>query len=263
MSRIITVANQKGGCGKTTLVLNLGAALSRMGYNICLIDCDPQANMTMSLGCQQPDELPVTIPNLIQEIISGGLKSDKKDFILRSQNMDFIPSNIELSAAENILLNSISRENVLKKLLDVVKGDYDFILIDTMPSLNFITINALNASDSVLIPMQPQYFSAKGIELLMTTIRNVKEHLNRNLSIDGILMTMYDNRLNFHKEVVENIVENYGKYLKIFETKIPISIRVTETQARAQSIFDNGPTSKISESYTNFANEFLGGIHEK
>jgi len=259
MSKIITVANQKGGCGKTTLVLNLGAALSRMGYKICLIDCDPQANMTMALGYQQPDELPVTIPNLIQEIIGGGLKTDKKDFILHAQNMDFIPSNIELSAIENILLNSISRENVLKKLLSVVKGDYDFILLDTMPSLNFITINALNATDSVLIPMQPQYFSAKGIELLMTTIKNVKDNLNPNLSIDGILMTMYDNRLNFHKEVVETVAANYGKYLKIFETKIPISIRVTEMQARAQSVFDNDPASKISESYTNFAKEFIDG----
>jgi len=259
MAKVITVANQKGGCGKTSLVLNLGSALARMNYKVCLVDCDPQANMTMALGYQQPDELPVTIPNLIQEIINGGLKTDKKDFILRSQNMDFIPSNIELSAIENILMNSISRENILKKLLAGIKNDYDFILLDTMPSLNFITINALNAANSILIPMQPQYFSAKGLELLMITIKNVRENLNPDLRIDGILMTMYDNRLNFHKEVFAAVNENYGKYIRIFETKIPISIRVTEMQARAKSVFDNEPASKISESYSNFAAELING----
>ena len=259
MAKIITVANQKGGCGKTTLVLNLGAALSRMDYKVCLIDCDPQANMTMALGYQQPDEILVTISNIIQEIINGGLKSDKKDFILHGHHMDFIPSNIELSAMENILINAISRENILKKLIAVIKDDYDFILLDTMPSLNFITINALNAADSVLIPMQPQYFSAKGLELLMIAIKNVKENLNPDLHIDGILMTMYDNRLNFHKEVAVTVAENYGKHLKIFETKIPISIRVTEMQARAQSVFDGDPSSKISESYANFAKELING----
>jgi len=259
MAKIITVANQKGGCGKTTLVLNLGAALSRMGYKVCLVDCDPQANMTMALGYQQPDELPITMPKLIQEIINGGLRSDKKDFILCGHNMAFIPSNIELSAIENILLNSISRENILKKLLAVIKDDYDFILLDTMPSLNFITINALNAADSVLIPMQPQFFSAKGLELLMITIKNVKENLHPDLYIDGILITMYDNRLNFHKEVAATVAENYGNFLKIFETKIPISIRVTEMQARAQSVFDNDPASKISKSYAEFANELING----
>jgi chromosome partitioning protein len=259
MAKIITVANQKGGVGKTTLVLNLGAALARMNVKVCLLDCDPQANLTMALGYPQPDELTVTLPNLIHEIINGGLKSEKDDFILCTHNMNFIPSNIELSATENILINSINRENILKKLLSVIKNDYDFILIDTMPSLNFITINALNSADSVLIPMQPHYFSAKGLELLMATIKNVKENLNANLSIEGILMTMYDTRLNFHKEVMSTINETYGKYLTIFETKIPVSIRVTEMQAQAQSVFDSDSTSKLSESYTNFAKELLNG----
>ena len=230
-----------------------------MDYRVCLIDCDPQANMTMALGYEQPDELPVTIHTLIAEIINGGLKTEKKDFMLHKQNIDFVPSNIELSAIENILLNSISRENILKKLLNKIKEDYDFIIIDTMPSLNFITINAMNAANSILIPMQSQYFSAKGLELLMTTIANVKENLNPNLEIDGILMTMYDNRLNFHKEIIEILSENYGKHLKIFNTKIPITIKVTEMQARSQSVFDNDPTSKISESYEKFAYELVNG----
>lgn len=259
MAKIITVANQKGGCGKTTLALNLGSALSRMDYKVCLIDCDPQANMTMALGYEQPDELPVTIHTLIIEIINDEVKTDKKDFMLNSQNIDFIPANIELSTIENILVNSISRENVLKKFLNRIKNDYDFIIIDTMPSLNFMTINAMNAADSILIPMQPQYFSAKGLELLLSTIANVRKNLNRKLKIEGILMTMYDNRLNFHKEIIEVINENYGKNVRIFKTKIPISIRVTEMQARAQSVFDNDPTSKISESYSNFANELISG----
>jgi chromosome partitioning protein len=219
------ISNQKGGVGKTTLTLNLGASLARTGYRVLICDCDPQANATMALGCPQPDELPVTLPHIMQEIISKGGKTEnsellrKRKCILQSQGVDFVPSSIELTGIENILINTMSRENVLKKFINSVKGEYDFILLDCMPSLNFVTINALNAADRVLIPMQPQYFSAKGLELLLSTIANVRENLNPNLIIEGALITMFDSRLNFHRDVLTNVTAAYGKYFKIFDTK--------------------------------------------
>jgi chromosome partitioning protein len=259
---VYAVANQKGGCGKSSLCLNLGAALSRMGYKVCLIDCDPQANATMALGYPQPDELPVTLPHIMQEIISRGKIENsellrRRAYILSSQGMDFVPSSIELTGIENILINTMSRENVLKKFVAYIKGEYDFVFLDCMPSLNFVTINALNAADRVLIPMQPQYFSAKGLELLLSTIANVRENLNPNLAIEGALITMFDSRLNFHRDVLANVTAAYGEYFRIFETKIPVSVRVTETQAAGRSIFDHDPKGKIAQAYAAFAKELM------
>ncbi|MDR2089137.1 MAG: ParA family protein [Clostridiales Family XIII bacterium] len=263
MSITYAVANQKGGCGKTSLTLNLGASLARMGYKVCLCDVDPQANMTMAMGCPQPDELPVTLPHVIRAIIDNGGRTEnsellqKREYILRAQDMDFVPSSIELTGTENILVNTISRENILKKFVAHIKDDYDFVLMDCMPSLNFVTVNALNAADRVLIPMQPQFFSAKGLELLLSTIANVRENLNPNLVIEGALITMFDGRLNFHREVL-NIVKNaYGDHFRIFETKIPVSVRVTETQAMGRSIFEHDPKGKIAEAYSAFAREAI------
>lgn len=263
MAKVITIANQKGGVGKTTLTVNLGISLFRIGKRVCLIDCDPQANLTMVLGCHQPDELPITLSHVMQELINSNFDFENSEFIknrqyiLHNQNIDFIPSNISLIGIENILVNVMSRENVLKGLLNHINEDYDYILIDTMPSLNLITVNALNAANSVLIPMQPQYLSAKGLEMLLSTIGNIKKVLNPSLEIEGILITMYDNRLTFHKEIVETMISGFGNNLKIFNTKIPISVRVTETQAKSASIFDYDPSGKISESYENFTKELL------
>jgi chromosome partitioning protein len=217
----------------------------------------------MALGCQQPDELPVTLPHIMQDIISAGGRIEnsgllqKREYILNAQGMDFVPSSIELTGIENILINTMSRENVLKKFINYIKDIYDFVLLDCMPSLNFVTVNALNAADRVLIPMQPQFFSAKGLELLLSTIANVKENLNPNLMIEGALITMYDSRLNFHREVLDIVSSAYGRYFRIFNTKIPVSVRVTETQARAQSIFDHDPKGRIAVSYAAFAKELI------
>jgi chromosome partitioning protein len=263
MSTIYAVSNQKGGCGKTSLTLNLGAALARMGYKVCLCDVDPQANMTMALGYPQPDELPVTLPHVMREIIENGAGPErsellrKREYILHSQGMDFVPSSIELTGTENILINTVSRENVLKKLIGLFKDEYDFILLDCMPSLNFVTINALNAADRVLIPMQPQFFSAKGLELLLSTIANVRENLNPDLAIEGALITMFDGRLNFHREVLNIVKTAYGDCFRIFDTKIPVSVRVTETQAQGRSIFDHDPRGKIAQGYAAFAKELI------
>jgi len=265
MPQIYAISNQKGGCGKTSLSLNTGAALVRMGYKVCIIDCDPQANATMALGYPQPDELPITLPYIMNALIqTGGTNQTEvaemlysREYVLHAQGMDFIPSSIELTAIENTLINTMSRENVLKKLISHIKDDYDFILLDCMPSLNFITINALNAADRVLIPMQPQFFSAKGLELLLSTIANVRENLNPNLIIEGALITMYDQRLKFHRETLDIVSSTYGKFFRVFDTKIPISVRVTETQAKGRSIFDHDPKGKIAESYAAFARELI------
>jgi chromosome partitioning protein len=266
MSIIYAIANQKGGVGKTTATLNFGVSLARMGYKALIIDCDPQANATMGLGFSQPDELPVTLPHVLNEIIALNTMSrieksellQKREYILHAQGMALVPASIELTGIENILINTLSREVVLKKFISLIKKDYDFILIDCMPSLNFITINALVASDRVLIPMQPQFFSAKGLELLLQTISNVQENLNSGLAIDGALITMYDGRLNFHKEVLEVVTGTYADFFRIFDTKIPISVRVTETQANGRSIFDHDPKGKIAQSYAAFAREVTG-----
>ena len=262
MAKIVTIANQKGGVGKTTLTVNLGASLSRIGKKVCLIDCDPQANLTIVLGYPQPNNLPVTLPNLIQDLINANLKPEKaeslqkREYILQGFNMDFIPSNIKLSGIENTLMNEINREIILKKIISCIKDNYDYILIDTMPSLSLITINALNAADSVIIPMQPHYLSAKGLELLLSTIERIKDSLNPNLNIEGVLITMYDNRLILHKEMVDVISETFSG-LKIFETKIPISVRIAETQAKSVNIFDYSQSEKISEIYEQFTKEFI------
>jgi len=265
MSITYAISNQKGGCGKTTLTLNLGASLARMGYNVCIIDCDPQGNATMALGCQQPDELPVTLPHIMNEIILNGGKIgtseliQKRGYILHSQGMDFVPSSIELTGVENLLINALSRESILKKFIGTIKGDYDYILLDCMPSLNFVTINALNAANRVLIPMQPQFFSAKGLEMLLSTIAEVRDELNPGLKIEGALITMYDSRLKFHKETLDIVESAYGQYFRIFDTKIPVSVRVTETQAQGRSIFDLDPKGRIAESYAAFARELIAG----
>jgi chromosome partitioning protein len=233
-----------------------------MGKRVCLIDCDPQANMTIVLGYPQPNNLPVTLPDIIQDLINSNLKPEKsvllqkREYILRGFDMDFIPSNIKLSGIENLLMNEINREVILKKIISGIKDDYDYILLDTMPSISLITINALNAANSVIIPMQPQYLSAKGLELLLSTIERIKDGLNPNLNIDGVLITMYDNRLILHKEMVDVINEAFAG-LRIFETKIPVSVRIAETQAKSVNIFDYSQSEKISEIYEQFTKEYL------
>ena len=263
MSKVIGVVNQKGGVGKTTLSLSLGASLARLGHKVCLVDCDPQANLTMALGHQQPDELPVTLPHIMAAIIENGNKVDnlevlqERKFLHHAHGVDFVPSSIDLADLETTLLSTIARESVLKKFIGTIKNDYDFVILDGPPSLNILTVCLLTAADSVIIPTQPQYFSAKGIELLLRTIAKVRENLNPNLSIMGSMITMFDGRLNFHKEVHKTLTRSYSKYFRVFETKIPLSVRVTESQAKGQSIFDTDPTGKIAQGYDDFAKELL------
>lgn len=197
--KVIALTNQKGGVGKTTTAVNLGVGLAQQGKKVLLIDADAQANLTMALGYNRPDDLPFTLSTVMQDIIDDKTVDVSQGIIHHKEGVDLIPSNIELSGLEVRLINALSRESVLKTYVNEVKRDYDFVLIDCMPSLGMITINSLAVADSVVIPTQPHYLSAKGLELLLRTVSKVRRQINPRMRIDGILMTMVMPRTNISK----------------------------------------------------------------
>ncbi len=200
--KVIAISNQKGGVGKTTTTLNLGVGLSLEGKKVLLIDADSQGSLTISLGIKNPDELQTSLATVMQSIVNGDDLPSDMGIFHHKEGVDLIPSNIELSALEVGLFNTMSREYVLKNCLDSVKSNYDYILIDCMPSLGMMTINALVAADSVIIPTQPSFLSTKGLNLLIRSISMVRRQINPELKIDGILMTMVDSRTNNAKDII-------------------------------------------------------------
>lgn len=252
--KIIAVANQKGGVGKTTTTISLGVALAKEGKKVLLVDLDPQANLTMSMGRKTPDEIPITVSTLFKAQISGMEISE--DYILSANGVDFIPANIELSELDYLLMTAMNREYILKRILDKHKEKYDYVIIDCLPSLNLLFINALAAADEVMIPVQAQYLSAKGLELLIQTIMKVKANLNPALAIAGIVITMLDGRAVFQKGLIEEITKAYGSAIHFFESKIPLSVKVSEQQAKGEVIFDV-KKNKVAESYMELAKEVM------
>ena len=215
--KVIALTNQKGGVGKTTTAVNLGVSLAQQGKKVLLIDADAQANLTMSLGYNRPDDLPVTLSTIMQDIIEDNPIDVQKSILHHGEGVDLLPSNIELSGLEVRLINAISRESVLKTCVNEVKKNYDYVLVDCMPSLGMLTINALAAADSVVIPTQPHYLSAKGLELLLRSVSKVKRQINPPLRIDGILMTMVMPRTNISKEITATVRSAYGQKIKVFD----------------------------------------------
>lgn len=260
--KVIALTNQKGGVGKTTTAVNLGVCLSKQGKKVLLVDADAQANLTMSLGYPRPDDLPISLATIMQDIIDDKPFDVQKGILHHSEGVDLLPSNIELSGLEVRLINAISRERVLTTCINEVKKNYDYVLVDCMPSLGMLTINALAAADSVVIPTQPHYLSAKGLELLLRSVSKVRRQINPHLRIDGILMTMVMPRTNISKEVTALVRRAYGQNIKVFDVQIPHSIRAVEATAEGKSIFAYDKGGKVAAAYEQFGKE-VADIGEK
>ena len=257
MGRVIAVANQKGGVAKTTTAVNLGIGLAREGKRVLLVDTDPQGSLTASLGYVEPDEIPITLANILTAVINEEEGNPSGGILHHEEDIDIMPGNIELSALEVVMGNVMSRELILKDYIDMMRERYDYILIDCMPSLGMMTINALVAADSVLIPVQAAYLPVKGLQQLIKTILMVKKRLNRRLEIQGILLTMVDYRTNYAKDITAKLRETYGSQIAIFETSIPMSVKAAETSAEGVSIYSHCPKSKVAEAYRNLTQEVL------
>lgn len=256
-AQIIAIVNQKGGVAKTTTTLNLAYTLLENGKKVLVVDLDPQSNLSMSLGITMPSDLKITICDLMTSILEEKQLSVNNFYISRPNGPDLIPSNILLSIVEMNLVNALSRENILKSVLEGYREHYDFIIIDCMPSLGMLTINALAACDSVIIPATPQYLSAKGLELILQTVSKVRKRINPSLKIDGVILTMVNDRTKHAKEIVQLIKEAYGEHIRIFETMIPISIKVGEANYNSKSILEFDPKNKVALAYQQFGKEYL------
>lgn len=249
MGKVISVANQKGGVGKTTTTINLSTFLAKKGKTVLLIDVDPQGNASSGLGTDREVEFST------YDILVGD--TPMQDALVKSsvKNLYICPSNISLAGAEVELVSMMSREQRLKEKLDEIKESFDYILIDCPPSLGLITLNSFTASDSVLIPVQCEYYALEGLGQLLNTVNLVKKHLNKNLQIEGALLTMYDMRTNLSNQVVKEVKKYFGD--KVYKTVIPRNVRLSEAPSYGMPITEYDPRSKGAKSYDKFTKEFL------
>lgn len=255
--KVVAMANQKGGVSKTTTTVNLGIGLARSGKKVLLIDADAQGSLTASMGISEPDKLEETLATVITSIMEGQEVEAGFGIHIHEEGVQFLPANIDLAAVEVSLISAMSREYMLREYIETVAPYYDYIIIDCMPSLGMLTINALAAADTVMIPLQAQYLSLKGLEQLIATIMRIKKRINPGLDFEGILLTMVDARTNYAKDIMEMVRENYGQIIPVFENYIPLSVRVAEASAEGKSIFVHDPKGKAAEAYGILTEEVL------
>ena len=257
MAKVISISNQKGGVGKSNLCVNLGIGLARNGKKVLIIDADSQGSLTTSLGWRQPESLQFTLATVMGMILKDMSVALDDGILKHTEGVDVMPANIELSGVEIMLVNAMSRETILRQYVNLVREKYDYVLIDNTPSLGMMTINALAAADSVIIPVQAQYLSLKGLELLLQSIVKVRRNINPALSVAGILLTMVDTRTNYTKDIISLLSKTYGDNLNIFQSRIPFSVRLAEISAVGKSIYAHDPNGKSAAAYEALTEEVL------
>ncbi|MBS6517872.1 MAG: ParA family protein [Clostridium sp.] len=257
MCKVIVIANQKGGVGKTTTTSNLGIGLALHGKRVLLIDADAQGSLTASLGFSDPDKLETTLATVLGAVINDEEINWDFGILPHEEGVDLMPGNIELSGLEVSLVNVMSRELVMRAYVERIKERYDYILIDCMPSLGMITINAFACADTILIPVQAAYLPVKGLQQLIKTIGKVKRQINPKLGIEGILLTMVDERTNYARDISFMLQDAYGGYVKIFSNHIPMSVRAAEISAEGVSIYKHDPRGKAASAYKALTEEVL------
>lgn len=255
--KVIAITNQKGGVGKTTTTFNLGVALAKQGKRVLVVDVDPQSNLTTYAGWYNEDELKYTLSDLMEQSMNDEEIKIKDSILHHKENIDLIPSSLNLSALENALAYAMSREYTLRNCLSVVKDEYDYILLDCQPSLGMLTINALASADSVIIPVQCEYFALRGMTDLFKIINKVRRQINPTLKIDGALLTLVDKRTNLSKEIQYQIKDNYGSILNLYDTHIPRAVKTAESTSSGGSVFTYDKSGVVAEAYSSFAKEVL------
>ena len=255
--KVIAITNQKGGVGKTTTTFNLGVALAKQGKKVLIVDVDPQSNLTTYAGWYNEEDLKYTLSDLMEQSMNDEEIKTKESILHHKENIDLIPYSLNLSALENALAYAMSREYTLRNCLSIVKNDYDYILLDCQPSLGMLTINALASADSVLIPVQSEYFALRGMTDLFKIINKVRRQINPTLKIDGAFLTLVDKRTNLSKEIAKQINDNYGSILKLYDIKIPRAVKTAESTSSGGSIFSYDKSGVVAEAYSSLTKEVL------
>ncbi len=257
MGKVLAITNRKGGCGKTMTAASLGVGLARLGQRTLVIDADSQHSLTISLGVAKPENLPVNLATVLNDIIAERDTDPMAGIIHHAEGVDLLPANNGLAAIESALSPLLGRETFLNQYISKIKAMYDYVLIDTAPALDLLAVNVLAAADSVLIPVAPRFLDAKGLELLLKSIAQIRKYINPKITIRGILLTLVDRRANFTKAIIGMINEAYSGGIHVFEDVIPLSIRAAETVATGKSIFIHDPRGKVAAAYEKLANNIV------